>query len=122
MRGAPNVSQIFAFAAGAVVAFALVEAVASGGFRHRLSDEPSDVRALGVSFSFPSVGLALVAAFAAGSLTGGLLAWPLGSFLATVVYLFVFALEMALAEKLQPELRDEGDQKAQAQRGPDEGA
>lgn len=66
--------------------------------------------------------MALVAALAAGSLTGGLLAWPLGSFLATVVYLFVFALEMALAEKLQPELRDEGDQKAQAQRGPDEGA
>jgi hypothetical protein len=102
-------AQIFAFAADPVVAFALVEAVASGGFRHRLSDEPSEVRAIGVSFSFSSVGLALVAALTAGSLTGGLLAWPLGSFFATVVYLFIFALEMAFTDKLQPKLRDEGD-------------
>jgi len=105
-----------------VVAFALVEAVASGGFRHRLGDEPSDVRALGVSFSFPSVGLALAAALVAGSLTGGLLVWPLGSFLATVAYLFVFALEMGLAEKLQPELRGQGDPRGRRDhRGPDEG-
>ncbi len=113
--------EIFAFAAGAVVAFALVEAVASGGFRHRLSDEPSDVRALGVCFSFPSVDLALAAAFAAGSLTGGLLAWSLGSFFATIVYVFVFALDMGLAEKLQSKLKEEGDRKSRDQRGPDEG-
>jgi hypothetical protein len=115
------VPEIFVFAAGAVVAFALVEAVASGGFRHRPSDEPSDVRALGVFISFPSVGLALAAALAAGSLTRGPLAWPLGSFFATVVYLFVFALKMGLAEKLQPELRDEEGPKVRDQRGPDEG-
>ncbi len=113
--------QIFVFAAGAVAAFALVEAIASGGFRHRLSDEPSGVRALGVSFSFPSVGLALAAALAAGSLTGGLLAWPLGSFFATVVYLFVFALEMGLAEKLQPEIRERSEAEDRDHRSPDQG-
>ena len=80
--GTPRVAEIFAFAAGAVVGFALIEAVASGGFRHRLRDEPSDVRAIGASFSFPSVGLALAAALAAGEFAGGLPAWPLGSLLA----------------------------------------
>ena len=70
VRGAGDVPRIFAFAAGAVVAFALLEAVASGGFRHRLGDEPGDVRAPDVSFSSPSVDRVLVA----GSLTGGLFA------------------------------------------------
>jgi len=53
------------------------------------------------------VGLALAAALAAANFAGGLLAWPLGSFLATVVYLFVFALEMGLAERLQSKLSEE---------------
>ena len=44
--GAPRVAEIFAFAGGAIAAFALVEAVASGGFRHGLGDEPSDVKAI----------------------------------------------------------------------------
>ena len=43
------------------------------------------------------VGLALLAALAVGGLTGGLLSWPPGSLLATVVYLLVFALEMGVA-------------------------
>jgi hypothetical protein len=100
------VPQIFVFAAGTVVGFALVGAIASGGFSHHFSEEPGDVRALEVSCRFPSVGLALVAALATGSFTGGLLAWLLGSILTTVVYLLTFALEMGIAEKLQPELRD----------------
>ena len=96
--GSPHVGEIFAFAAGAVAAFALVEALASGGFRHGLSDEPSDVKALGGSISVLSVGLALGAALAAGSFVGGFAAWPLGSFLATLAYLLLFALEIGLAE------------------------
>ena len=106
VRGAPRVAELFVFAAGAVVGFPLIEAIASGGFRHRLRDQPSDVRALGVTFSFPLVGLALLAALAAGGLAGGLLAWPLGSLLATVVYLLVFALEMGIGERLQPEIEE----------------
>jgi hypothetical protein len=99
-EGSPGVPAIFSFAGGAVLAVALVEAAASGGFRHRLEEEPSRVRALGGSISFASVGLALAAVFLTGSLTGGLLAWPLGAFLATLVFLLVFALEIGLAELL----------------------
>lgn len=89
--------EIFAFAGGALLAFALVEAFVSGGFRHGLSDEPSEVRALGGSISVFSVGLSLAAALASGSLVGGFAAWPLGSFLATLAYLLPFAFEINLA-------------------------
>ncbi len=99
--GTPRVAEIFVFAGGAVLAFALVEAVVSGGFRHGLSDEPSEVRALGGSISVFSVGLSLAAALAAGSFFGGLVAWPVGSFLATLTYLLLFAFEMGLAELLR---------------------
>jgi hypothetical protein len=58
VANSPRVTEIFAFAGGAVVAFALVEAVASGGFKHRLEDEPSQVKALGGSISVISVGAA----------------------------------------------------------------
>ena len=99
--GTPRVVEIFAFAGGAVLAFALVEAFVSGGFRHGLSDEPSEVRALGGSISVFSVGLSLTAALASGSLVGGFAAWPLGSFLATLAYLLPFAFEIGLAELLR---------------------
>lgn len=109
--GGPRVTEIFAFAGGAVLAFALVEAVASGGFRHRLSDEPSDVRALGGSISFASVGIGLAVALLSGLYPGGFLAWPLGSFLATLAYLLLFALEIGIAELLRGRTGGrEGDQ------------
>ena len=49
--------EIFAFAGGAVVAFGIVGAVASGGFREELEDQPSSVKALGGAFALLSVGL-----------------------------------------------------------------
>jgi hypothetical protein len=60
--------EIFAFAGGAVVAFALVGALASGGFREELEDQPSNVKALGGAFALLSVGLALATAFVVGIL------------------------------------------------------
>lgn len=55
-RGVPGVPQILAFVVGAVLAVALVEAIASGGYRHELGEEPSSIRALGSSISLFSVG------------------------------------------------------------------
>jgi amino acid transporter len=105
-EGSPRVLAIFLFAVGAILAVALVEAIASGGFRHRLEEEPSRVRALGGSISFPSVGLALAAVLLVGNLVSSLLAWPLGSFLATLVFLLIFALELGLAELLSSRSRE----------------
>jgi hypothetical protein len=100
VEAATTVLEIFAFASGAVLAYALVDGVASGGFRHRPRDEePSEVTALGSSISFVSVGVALLAALVEAQLVGGWVAWPLGAFSATVAYLLLLALEKGLAER-----------------------
>ena len=91
-----TVLEIFAFAGGAVLAYALVDGVASGGFRYGPHDEePIEVTALGSSVSFFSVGAALLVE---AQLLGGWPAWPLGAFSATVTYLLLLALEIGLAE------------------------
>jgi threonine/homoserine/homoserine lactone efflux protein len=95
-----SVFEIFAFAGGAVLAYALVDGVASGGFKHGPRDEePSEVTALGSSISFVSVGVALGVALVEAQLVGGWVAWPLGAFSATVAYLLLLALEIGLAER-----------------------
>jgi hypothetical protein len=94
-----TVPEIFAFAGGAVLAYALVDGVASGGFKHGPRDEePSEVTALGSSISFVSVGAALLVALVEAQLVGGWPVWPLGAFSATVAYLLLLALEIGLAE------------------------
>ena len=77
--GTPRVAEIFAFALGAVLAFALVEAVISGGFKHGLRDEPSDVKAPGGSISVFSMGFGLCGSLLAGLFAGGFPAWPVGA-------------------------------------------
>ena len=94
-----TVLEIFAFAGGAVLAYALVDGVASGGFRYGPRDEePIEVTALGSSVSFFSVGAALLVALVEAQLLGGWPAWPLGAFSATVAYLLLLALEIGLAD------------------------
>jgi membrane protein YdbS with pleckstrin-like domain len=84
-----------------VIAFAAIQSAVSRGFHQDPAEEPARVRALGSSISFFSVGSSLVVALVAGQLEGGFATWPLGAFLATVVYLLVFALEIAVAERLR---------------------
>ncbi len=83
------------------MAFTLIGAIASGGFRYRLEDEPSDVKALGGALAFLSVGLALLVALVIGHLSGGFGGWPLGAFLTTCVYLGLVQLKMVPAELLE---------------------
>jgi hypothetical protein len=53
------------------------------------------------------VGGALATAFVTALLVGPDAAWPLGSFLSTLVYLVLVGLEIALAEKLRLGRKDE---------------
>ena len=101
--GTPTAPEIFAFVGGAVAAFALVEFIASVGYRQDLEDEPPNIKDVGSSVSVLSVGLATIGAYAVGRLLGGFAAWPVGSFLATVVYLFLFGVELSLAHRIQRE-------------------
>lgn len=81
-----------------------MEAVVTGGFKHGLDDEPSEIKALGGSISVLSVGGALAGTLGIGMLTGTA-AWPLDSFAATVLYLCFFALEISIAEWLRRRVR-----------------
>ncbi len=99
-RSDTGVLEIFVFATGAVVAFALIAAVASGFFREELEDQPSNVKSLAGALSFFSVGLALGVAYVVGILLPGLAAWPVSAFLTTVVYVGSVGLELAVAYRI----------------------
>jgi len=92
--------EIFAFAGGAVVAFAIVGGLASGLFREALEDQPSNVKALGGAFALLSVGLALLVGYIVGIMIEGLVAWPISAFSTTVAYIVAVGLELALADRL----------------------
>ena len=89
--------EIFAFAAGAVVAFAIIGALASGFFQEELEDQPSNVKALAGALSILSVGLALGVAYVVGILMQGIAGWPVSAFLTTVVYVASVGLELAIS-------------------------
>jgi hypothetical protein len=102
----PHLPELFAYAAGATLAFAAVEAAATGGFRIRARPEPSTVVAAGTSLATVSVAAALGAGIGAAKLVDGPVGWFLAAFCATVTYGLLSGVEMALGHR-QQEQRDE---------------
>jgi small-conductance mechanosensitive channel len=96
-RSDTGIIAIFFFAAGAVLAFAIIACLASGFFREELEDESSNIKSLAGALSFLSVGLALVVTYVVGVLIPGLAAWPASAFVATVVYVASVGLELTIA-------------------------
>jgi hypothetical protein len=96
-RSDTGILAIFFFAAGAVLAFAIIACLASGFFREELEDESSTITSLAGALSFLSVGLALGVAYVVGLLIQGLAAWPVSAFLATVVYVGSVGVELTVA-------------------------
>ena len=99
--GSPPVGDVFLYAGGAVAGVTVVEGVASRGFRVPMRGEPSDVIALGSSFSFASVGLSVGAAALAAPIVPTWAGWLLGSFAASAFYVVASGIEMALARAAQ---------------------
>jgi hypothetical protein len=99
-RSDTGVFEIFVFAAGAVVAFALIAGLASGFFREELEDQPSNVKALAGALSIFSVGLALGVAYVVGLLLEGWAAWSVSAFSTTIVYIVGVGLELAVAHRM----------------------
>ncbi|MEU7472653.1 hypothetical protein AB0A94_29730 [Streptomyces sp. NPDC044984] len=89
------------FALGAALALSVLELLATAGFRKVLEEEPGTVTAMGVSLSLVSVGISALLAWATASLVGGVVAWPVTSFVVSVVYLLPAGTEFALAERAQ---------------------
>ncbi|QBI55213.1 hypothetical protein [Streptomonospora litoralis] len=98
----PDIGQVFLFLLGAVLSFAAVELLATRGFTRPIDDsEATKVIALGSSLNFASIGLAVGAAAIAGVLLPATLAWPVGGFLGSLVYLLGAAVEMSVARRIQ---------------------
>src|ERR671917_152848 len=95
-----GVFEIFIFAAGAVVAFAVIAAVASGFFREELEDQHSNVKSLAGALSFFSVGLALGVGYLVGIVIEGRWAWPVSAFSTTVVYIVAVGVELTVAHRM----------------------
>lgn len=108
--GSPPVGDVFLYAGGAVAGVTVVEGVASRGFRVRMRGEPSDVIALGSSFSFASVGLSVGAAALAAAIVPTWVGWLLGPFFASSLYVIASGVEMALAHEAQKRRESEEDE------------
>ncbi|SFB87748.1 hypothetical protein [Streptomyces aidingensis] len=94
-----GVVHIICFALGAALAFSMLQAVASSGFRKPLEREPSTVTAMGISLSPLSVGATTLTAWAVAHFIGGLAAWPLAAFLVSVVYPLIAGFELSVAQR-----------------------
>ena len=96
-HGLPNIGDLFLFMAGAVVAFAAV-ALTSRAFAPDSVGEQSASLLIG-AFHVWSVGAALGAVVGLASAISGDLAWLVGAFAATAVYLVTVGFQLALAER-----------------------
>lgn len=105
--GERGLLEIYLFIFGAVVGFGVMEAAVSKLFREPLKREPSDVVALGSTFSIVSISVAVGVAALVARFLGGHVAWVVGAFASTVIYLMLVGVEMAVAQRIQ-EAREEG--------------
>jgi MFS family permease len=103
-----RIGDVFLFAVGAALAFALVNTLVTEGYRKRFPDEPGVVVAFGTSLSLLSVTAAVGTAALAGWLLRAWVAWLAGSFAFTLVYLALVGVEIAVAAALHSG-EEEGD-------------
>jgi hypothetical protein len=96
-HGKPNVGQAYLFLLGAVAGFVAVALLALRTAPRALQPASADLMRTGV-INAAALGLALGAAALLAMIRGGV-AWPLGSFAATTVYLLVASVELTLAHR-----------------------
>lgn len=94
-RGMPPVWDVFLFAAGAVAGFAALRVVVGGADEDPAPPRGAAPSARALVIQVAAIGAALGAATLIGLIDSGV-AWPLGGFAATALYLAVIALEPAL--------------------------
>jgi hypothetical protein len=109
LHGSPAIVEIFLYAAGAVLSFTVLEGILSRGFLRPMPQHRTETQAMGTSLNLLSVGVALAAALLIGTILPSTAAWLLAPFIASIIYLVLESLEIALAEKI---LRAKGDTQA----------
>lgn len=96
-RGLPSSLNALAFAAGAVLAFALVGFLAFGDLTGENGEQQPKTSLWG-NFHFLSVGLAIGAAVIITNILNTDLVWLLGSFASTACYLLALGAEFTVAD------------------------
>src|SRR3954463_4747960 len=94
--------DVFPFVIGGSASFTVATATTTQGFRQRVGEQPAIVRALGSSLGCVSVCGAIASVWLVGWALGNWLAWLLGAFAASCVYLVPSALELTVAQLLRP--------------------
>lgn len=102
-EGPVSTGRIFLFLTSAAIAFTAVEAVGSDFFRDRSRSDPSEVVVLGAAMGLVTIAIGVAVVVAVDWMMDGWLTWLVAPGTATVAYLFVSALEMALARKAEIE-------------------
>jgi MFS family permease len=95
--GPPQIGQMFLYIVGAATAFAVVNASVTHWFSERLPREPSEVIALGTALSLFSMAAGLGLGTLVSVVAGPWIAWPLAPLAATIGFMLLAGLEMALA-------------------------
>lgn len=95
----PSLPRIFLFLAGAALAFSAIEFTSFFLIGNRVRPEPTEVVALGAAIGIVSISAGVGAATGLASLVDSWPAWFGGSAVATLVYLGVVAVELALAHR-----------------------
>lgn len=96
-RGIPNAVAALTFMVGAVLGFALVGALAFGGVTAHFDRAHDEAPLVWGSFHLLSVAVAIGGVWLVSHFVQSFLAWPLGGFVATSVYLLGAAAESTLA-------------------------
>lgn len=94
-EGFPGVVEVFLFFSGALLGFAAVGSFAHGVLRTRAPMVPSSGHVLVGLLHWFSVGLAIGSVALIAEIPGGI-AWPLGSFVATTLYLLGASVQLAV--------------------------
>lgn len=94
VHGIPQTADVFAFIAGGVIGFALMSLLARDALTRMELDHPAD-RVLAGIMSWFAVGAAVGAVALLAGLEGRL-AWPLGSFAATTIYILAASAQLSL--------------------------
>ena len=97
----PHAIDVFAFAVGAALTFAVANAIATKGFSVRYPKAEPIVIAFGTSVGFISVCGAIAVGWLVGSLLPGWLGFFLGGFFVSASYLVFSAFEVVLAHGLR---------------------
>ena len=100
-EGEPGLAEVYTFIAGTVVAFALLQAIATHFFEEKLNSEPSQVVAISSALDMLCVGAAVGTVYFFGLIGDGWWIWPATSFASTVIYLVTLAAQMAIAEQVR---------------------